>query len=109
MSATTIRPGQTVIKDPNAARLYQFDFDDQLETGAVLSTYPVTAHNPDTDASDATITVGPPTLASGSRKVNVLISGGTRGTRYRIRCTATSNTSPAGIEPRSFIVEIAYQ
>jgi hypothetical protein len=109
MSATTIVPSAAVIKDPNAARLYQFDFDDLLEAGAILTSYPVTAVNPTTDAADATITVGTPALASGSRKVNVLISGGTLGVTYRIRCTATSNTSPAGIEPRSFLITIALQ
>ena len=109
MSTATILPGQNKIKDPNATRRYRFDFDDQLETGAILTTYTVTAHNPDTDAVDSTITIGTPTLAAGSRAVDVMISGGTLGRQYRIRCVGTSNASPAGVEPRSFFIEIAYQ
>lgn len=109
MSQTTIEPGGTVIKDPNAAREYQFDYDDLLEAGAILTSYPVTAHHPETNEALASITIAGPALAAGSRKVDVLISGGTLGVTYRIRCTATSNTSPAGIEPRSFLLTIAYQ
>lgn len=109
MSTPTILPGKKVIKDPNATRLYRFDFDDQLEAGAILTSYPVTAHDVDTDDPDASITVSPSTLAAGSRAVDVLISGGTLGKTYRIRCVATSNASPAGIEPRSFFIEIARQ
>lgn len=109
MSQTTIEPGMTVIKDPAAAREFQFDFDAVLEAGAILTSYPVTAHDPDTNEVLASITIGTPALAAGSRKVDVLISGGTLGVTYRIRCTATSNTSPAGIEPRSFLLTIAYQ
>lgn len=101
--STSVEPGESVVKDPAARRLYQFDFDALLGVGVTITSYTIVIDQ------DQLLTYDNDTLAAGSRKVNVRLLGGTLGTTYTVTCTVTTNASPTGVEPRSLLVEISYQ
>ena len=105
MSTTTISPGDEVTKDPSAERLYQFDWDELLTTGAEIASY--TVASPTTP--DSALVIDNVALASGNRKVNCRITGGTLRKRYTVMCHIVTNESPTQTEERSIVVRIAQQ
>lgn len=105
MSTTTITPGQTVIKDPSAERLYQFNWDALLTTGAEIASYTVASPT----SPDSALVIDNVALVTGNRKVNCRITAGTLGAVYPVVCHIVTNESPPQTEERSILVRIAQQ
>lgn len=102
--STTIAPGTSVIKDPHAIRMYQWDWDELLSSGTEIATATVVV-----SGSDNGLTATQVTRVSGNRKVNVLLSAGTLGVDYTVTCRIVTNEAPAQTEDRSIIVRVAQQ
>lgn len=103
MSATTIRPSQTSVKDPTASRVYQWDWTAELGDADVsTSTWAI-------DGDDAVLTKDNESIVAGNKKTKVRLIAGTLGKTYRVTNTITTNGSPVEIEPRSIFVKIEVQ
>ena len=80
----------TLYKQPGEARLYSFDFTDQVEVADNLETLTGT---PTVTASltsgSGTLTVGTPSIVHPN--VNFTLSGGTESDRHRILCTVLTS------------------
>lgn len=87
----------TFTKDPDATLRYTFDWADWLETGEVISTVDWEAESGLTDAS--------PT--NDDTTASVLISGGTAGETYTLRCRVT--TTGGQIDDRTVNIEVSEQ
>lgn len=81
MSAQTSLAQEIVTKTPAEAELVDFIFTDDLATGETISSPVVTV--------PAGITAGTPTISG--TKVQVLVSSGTAGTIYRLKCQVSTS------------------
>lgn len=107
----TVDAGETITKDPNAALVYTFDWDErnlavgaQISTGSVVVTalYPST-----TDTALVVVDSGPGLgIISGGRKYAVKLSAGTEGQAYRIASRIVTNETPSQIKNQSVILVI---
>lgn len=69
-------------------RTYWFVFDDfaEIDDGGETISSPTVSASPSGE-----LTIGAPTVSSGTTKVLASISGGTAGTRYVLVCTVTTS------------------
>lgn len=95
---SSLRPGSLKVKDPDSIRNAQFNWTAFLGTAAIL-TKEVVVTGP-----DSSLTVDSVGLDTTSRKVNYRISGGIRGSRYRVRCRIATNELPQQVQDRSIYV-----
>ena len=96
-------------KSPGAKLDYKFDWapktngdptkTDWLEAGETIASYSVSA--------DSGITIDSDTLADNNTSVVVWVSGGTDGTRYKIKCAITTTLGRKA--ERTAILPVAQQ
>jgi hypothetical protein len=101
MAAQTISPGDLVVKDPSAVKVYQFDWTNYLtDLGVetiVTSSFTITG-------PDSVLTKDNESVVSGSLKTQLRLSAGTAGGLYTVANLITTNASPANTDERSFLV-----
>jgi hypothetical protein len=90
MSTTTVRDRSQISKDPQAKRVIQFDWDEELATGVTISASTWTITGPDT-----ALTKDNEAVATGNRQSSVRLIGGTVGATYTLTNHVTTNESPA--------------
>lgn len=88
-------------KDPAAIKDYEFDWTDWLTAGEVISLADVTV--------GAGLTKDVASIVNSSTGVQVFVSGGTDGEKYKITCEVTTDSTPTRTELRSIYVEVATQ
>ena len=107
MSALTIRPGQTVEKDPSAIKVYEFDWTNWLAASPLGSSAQISGSPVFTiGGADAVLTKDQESVVSGNLKTRVRLSAGTLGVTYMVSCKVSTNESPAQTDERSFFVRI---
>lgn len=99
---TTIDPGHTVRKDPDASVVYTWDWTDWLEDAATIDSFAIAVEGP-----DALLTVDNDAISGASKMVTMRLVAGTVGKRYRVRCRITTDETPAQIDDRSIWVQVA--
>ena len=77
--------GAFIRKDPESVMDYTIDFTNFLTGGDLLNTHAFVA--------DSGITVDSSSKATNEKSVTVILSGGTAGTTYTIKCTVTTDNS----------------
>lgn len=112
MSVVTVPPGALFVLDPAETKVVQFDWDQSLAEGAIISTstFTGTAKRPST-ASALTLT-GTGTglgIAVDGRSAKVKVSGGDLGAVYELAHTVTTDETPAQIKERSIRVLVQNQ
>jgi hypothetical protein len=90
----TLRPGDSITKDPDAVLKYVMDWSDWLDTGETISTSTWTVDSGITKDSDTNTTT----------TATITLSGGTVGEKYRI--TNRIVTSGSQTDDRSFYVYV---
>lgn len=85
-------------KDPDAARLYSWDFSDWLDTGETINSYSF----PDFPAGITQVSD-----SNTDTVVTVKISGGTAGESYNITCRIVTNAGQT--DDRTITLTIAEQ
>jgi hypothetical protein len=109
MSAVILRPGGLYLKDPNEARVVQFDFDTDgnLATAVTISTstWTITVEAPASEVVSG-LTKDNPSILSGSRKTQVRLTAGTLGSRYRLTNQIVTSESPTQTKEYSVFVEV---
>jgi hypothetical protein len=102
-----IRPGDVVIKGPNEALVYAFDWDEEnLPDGVELAaagTFTITVV---AGLNTTPLTKDQESLLSGNRSSRVRLSGGTLGTLYNIAHLITTDETPTQSKEQSFNVKI---
>lgn len=87
MTATTgferDNTGYFIRKDPESVMDYYIDYSTFLESGDAISTQTTTV--------DTGITLDSSEILSGNKKIKMFISGGTVGTAYTVKTTATTD------------------
>lgn len=101
MAAQTIAPGQLVVKDPSAEKVYQFDWTDYL---AALGSEVIANSTFTITATDAVLTKDNEGVVSGSLKTQLRLLAGTLGVRYMVTNRIVTNGSPTNTDERSFYV-----
>jgi hypothetical protein len=106
---STINDGGLVIKDSADIEVYQFDWDTDngLPASVTIASFTVTATAiAPSDATALTLTSSGTGLGiqTGSRKVNVKVSGGDAGARYVLTNQVVTSETPARTRERSFYV-----
>jgi hypothetical protein len=103
------RPGQlpSIVKDPDAVLDYKVAWSDWLD-GDALASVSWDVPTGITSVTESINTGGTTTIDgvvyAASTVATIWLSGGTAGSSYTIRCRATSNSSPARVDDRSFRV-----
>lgn len=87
----------TTPKSPDGVATYRFDFSADLATGETISARAVTVETGITKDSDA--------IAASSTAVDVTLSAGTNGRRYKIECQVT--TSAGHVYEITGVVKVA--
>lgn len=102
----SLPPGMLIRKDPESKEQQGFDWTlylaelDSAET--IASSSWVVEEGDVSDAPATVLTVGTPTIVTGSKKTQVLLDGGTLGQTYRV---VNSIVTSSGVEDdRSFFV-----
>jgi hypothetical protein len=94
-------PGQTILKDPDAKLVYEFDWTSFLD-GANVATSTFTIAG-----DDAILTKDNAAIVSGAKKTSVRLLGGTLGKRYLVTNHIITDETPAQEDDRSIYVRIA--
>jgi hypothetical protein len=98
----TIHSGGLVVKDPNAERFYQVDWDaENLAAAVIIADSDWIISGPDSNLVD-----DQPSVLSGDRKAQVRLTGGTLGKRYTVTNRIVTNESPPQTKDASFKVLI---
>ena len=102
----SLTPGCTVIKDPDASKVYAFEWARWLVSPATIasSSWAIT---PPAGESPSVLTKDNPTVLSGNTKTQVRLIGGTRGKVYVVTNTIVTNETPAQTDDKSFYLRIA--
>ena len=77
--------GVFIRKDPESVMDYTIDFQNFLTSGDLINTHAFTA--------DTGITVDSSSKAGDEKSLTVLLSGGTAGTVYEIKCSMVTDNS----------------
>ncbi len=101
MSVQIINPGDLVVKDPSAIKVYQFDWTDYLTDLGVetIQTSSFTITGP-----DSILTKDNESVIVGNLKTQLRLSAGTLGGTYTVANKIVTNASPANTDERSFFV-----
>jgi hypothetical protein len=101
MAAQTIDPGDLVVKDPSAIKVYQFDWTSYLTDLGVetiaQSSFTITG-------PDSVLTKDNESVIVGNLKTQLRLSAGTLGATYIVANKIVTNASPANTDERSFFV-----
>lgn len=97
-------PGTTKYKDTEDIVLYTVDWTARLTGGTTISTSVWTVIDPGGIAP--TLTATSPSILTGDLITQVLLSGGTPGTRYQVENKVTLTGSPTQTLERSFYMRI---
>lgn len=104
MSCQTIEPDGLIRKDPDALKVYQFDWTDYLAclgTGETIATSTMVI-----TGADAILTQDNASIIAGSLKTQVRLLAGTPGYKYRLTNRIVTNGTPAQTDDRSIDVLI---
>lgn len=85
---------QMIRKDPSEAILVYFDFAPELASGETLSSVTSISQYDDGDAT-TDLTIGSGTITG--LKVKALVSGGTAGTVYVVKCKCATSLSQSPV------------
>lgn len=99
----SVKPGETLTKDPDAILTYQFDWASWL--GAAL----ITTSTWEIDGPDAVLTKDQESIVSGSQQAQVRLTGGTAGKSYRLTNRIVTNETPAQTDDRSVTIRVRAQ
>jgi len=104
--ALTVDDGSLIRKDPDASRVYTWDYDDNLSPTATIQTsaWVITAISPST--TDTSLTKDSESILAGSRTTQVRLLGGTLGQKYLVTNRFTTNESPGQGDDKSIYVLI---
>lgn len=103
----TIAAGETVIKDPDAERVYTWPWSEWLPGGAAIDTSQFIVS---TIAGDAAPLVADyPSVSDDNDATHVRLTGGTLGAVYTVTNRIVTSGSPAETDDRSIKVKIAAQ
>lgn len=89
----------TLPKDPDADKLYVFDWSDWLATSDTIASASVSA--------DSGITAS--VVTTSTTTVTVRVNGGTAGTTYGVSCKVTGSGNPAEVDERTVYFRVAEQ
>ncbi len=96
MSTITIDPGGLVTQDPNAHKVYLFDWSpNSLALGVTItnSVFSFVALEPST--IDVALILDQPSVLAGTRTTQVRVAGGTLGQVYKVLNQIVTSESPA--------------
>lgn len=102
MAARTIQPGELIVKDPSAQKVYIFNWTDYLTdlgTGETIASQTMTI-----TGTDAVLTFDNSGIVVGNLKTQLRILAGTLGVRYTVTSRIVTNGTPVQTEERSFDV-----
>lgn len=97
-----LEPGDLKLKDPSSTINAQFDLDAHLAEGITITDFDISI----TVDPDSALIISDETVDDTSRKVNYVISGGTRGKKYRVTCEWTTSETPPETDQRSIWVKV---
>ena len=98
----SIDSGGLIVKDPNAIRVYQVDYDQRsLATDVEISTSSWSVTGPDND-----LTLDEASIVAGNRKTQIRMAGGTLNKRYTVTNRVLTDETPAQTIDTSFFVLI---
>lgn len=103
-----IRPGDLVVQDPTAQKVYRFDWNrEHLPVGVTIdsSTFTITAVRP---AGDTALVKDNELIESGERKTWLRLSAGTLGAMYEVSNRIVTNEAPAQTKELSFYLLIQH-
>lgn len=95
-----VSPGGLVVKDPQAQKVYQFDWTDYLQDLGLT----ISSSNFTITGSDSVLTFDNASVVVGGLKTQLRLLGGTSGVRYTVTNEITLSGSPAQIDDRSIDV-----
>lgn len=101
MSTTVVRDGSQISKDPQAKRVIEFSWDEELATGVTITASTFTITGPDT-----VLTKDNEAISTGDRKAKLRLLAGTVGATYRITNHITTSETPAQEDDASIDVFI---
>lgn len=109
-STVNVYPGDLVTQDPNAVRVYGFDFDtrENLPDGVSIASTVLTATaiRPTNAAALTVDSADPLGIDDDARKVYVRVSGGDIGAVYTLACRITTDESPTQTKEFSIVLRI---
>lgn len=98
----TLQPGDLITKDPQARKVYQFDWtgyltdlDEEIDASTMTITGP-----------DGQLTIDSTSVVTGNLKTQVRLLGGTLGKRYRLTNHITTDGTPVNEDDRSVTILI---
>jgi hypothetical protein len=103
----TVDDGELIRKDPDAIRVYTWDYDDEnlSATATIISSvWVITAIAPST--TDTALIKDSESILAGSRKTQLRLSAGTYGQKYQVTNRITTNESPLQGKDKSIWVLI---
>jgi hypothetical protein len=92
-----LAPDAVIEKDPNAEKVWTFDWTNELGASAIIVSKVVSL----AEGVDAALTFDNDTIDVGGKMVSVRVKGGTLGERYRLTCQITTNEVPAQKDEKS--------
>jgi hypothetical protein len=97
----SITPGSSVAKDPDASKVYTFDWTLWLIGAALIysSAWEITG-------PDSALTKDTETIMAGTKKTSVRLIGGTKGKTYTLRNRIVTNETPTQTDDKSIRVVI---
>ena len=103
--STTVAPGDTIRKDPDAVRVVTFDWTDWL-AGTGAGTGQISTSSWVIAGPDVILTKASETIVSGNLKTTVKLSAGTLGRSYTLTNRIVTNESPAQTDDRSITIDV---
>src|SRR5690606_26427558 len=94
-----MRPGEMILKDPDAETVYAWDWSDWLGSATVLS------HEILIVGPDMALEYDHDSIVDGTT-VRARLKGGTLGRTYTVTCRITTNEAPSQTDDRSVLVAI---
>lgn len=98
----SLKPGVTVLKDPNANNVYTWDWSDYLVGAAQIASYSIIVSTISGDASP----LASDNESNTTTTVQQRLTGGTAGKTYTVTCRIVTNESPAQTEDRTIRVRV---
>jgi len=95
-----MRPGETIIKDPDAEKFYVWDWSDWLGSATILS------HEILIVGPDMALEYDHDSVISDGTAVRVRLKGGTLWCTYTVTCRVETNEAPSQTDDRSVLVAI---
>jgi hypothetical protein len=97
-----IRPGSTVKKDRDAILFYTFDWSNWLVGEATLDSATFAVD----DGPDAALTLSNDSIISDDTAAKVLVTGGTPGGKYLVRCRIVTDEVPSQTDDRAVWIKV---